>query len=295
MIKKIAIVLALFSLAASSRVSVAAPSRAAGKTGRTASKQAAKGGGSADRERFRQDFIDSTKQYQASLQAVAASYSEQLKALTERNATLKDLFSKGLISRVEMEKSDQAVAEARAKIDGLQGEVKSADAALQAAINPGSGSGYGGVIGTSTNWTTGNKNIDGLIRHYGARYNVDPYLIYLVMHRESGFSPSAVSPKGAQGLMQLMPGTAARYGVTKPSDPTQSIMGGAHYLSDLLQLFNGNVSLALAGYNAGEGAVMKYGNRVPPYHQTRYYVQDISRQYRAKQKNEDTSTNTGGR
>jgi len=84
--------------------------------------------------------------------------------------------------------------------------------------------------------------------------------------------------------MQLMPGTAARYGVRNRFDPAQSIMGGAHYLSDLLQLFNGNVSLALAGYNAGEGAVIKYGNRVPPFKETRYYVQNISARYKPRSK-----------
>ncbi len=279
MIKKAAIVVSiLFCITALTTPSTRASRRAS----RPAGKQAAGSQGLAARERFKQEFVDSTKQYQASLQALASSYSKQLDSLTARNATLKDLYSKGIISRVEMEKSDQAVAEARAKIDTLQGEVKSADAALQAALNPAAAPGYAGVIGTPTTWTTGSKNIDGLIRRYGARYNVDPYLIYLVMHRESGFSPSAVSAKGAQGLMQLMPGTAARYGVTNPSNPAQSIMGGAHYLSDLLQLFNGNVNLALAGYNAGEGAVIKYGNRVPPYHETRYYVQGISRRYKAK-------------
>jgi soluble lytic murein transglycosylase-like protein len=123
-----------------------------------------------------------------------------------------------------------------------------------------------------------------LIRSSGSRFGVDPYLIYLVMRQESSFNPSALSPKGAGGLMQLMPATAARYGVRNRLDPAQSIMGGAHYLSDLLQLFNGNVGLALAGYNAGEGAVIKYGNRIPPYKETRYYVQNISARYKPRAK-----------
>jgi soluble lytic murein transglycosylase-like protein len=99
------------------------------------------------------------------------------------------------------------------------------------------------------------------------------------MHQESGFGAGAPSPVGAMGLMQLMPGTAARYGVTNPYDQAQSIMGGTHYLSDLLKLFGGRVDLALAGYNAGEGAVMKYGNRVPPYSETQNYVRTIGTRY----------------
>jgi len=232
------------------------------------------------RDQFRQDFIKSTKEYQASLQAVAASYTEELNSLVARNATVKDLFNKGLVSRVDLDKSESAITAARARIDEVQKQVTSADVALNAAINRGTGASYIGVYGTSTDWTTRDNKIDQLIRYYGGRYNVDPYLIYLVMHQESGFSSTAASPKGAHGLMQLMPGTAARYGVTRPSDPAQNIMGGAHYLSDLLQLFNGNVNLALAGYNAGEGAVMKYGNRVPPYQETRYYVHNISSRYK---------------
>ncbi len=81
------------------------------------------------------------------------------------------------------------------------------------------------------------------------------------------------------GLMQLMPGTAARYGVTNPYDPAQSIMGGTRYLANLLRLFGGRVDLALAGYNAGEGAVMKYGRRVPPYAETQNYVRTIGARY----------------
>ena len=92
----------------------------------------------------------------------------------------------------------------------------------------------------------------------------------------------AVSPKGAQGLMQLMPDTAARYGVTNPYDVAQNIKGGTRYLKDLLTMFNGRVDLALAGYNAGEGAVMKFGNTVPPYDETRNYVKLILKRYGKK-------------
>ncbi|MCA1613868.1 MAG: lytic transglycosylase domain-containing protein, partial [Acidobacteria bacterium] len=129
------------------------------------------------------------------------------------------------------------------------------------------------------NWTTGNQSLDGLIRYYGGKHGVDPYLIYCVMHQESRFGPGATSYKGAMGLMQLMPGTAARYGVTNPYDPAQNIQAGTRYLRELLRLFNGRVDLALAGYNAGEGAVMKYGNRVPPYRETQNYVRTIGTRY----------------
>jgi soluble lytic murein transglycosylase-like protein len=81
------------------------------------------------------------------------------------------------------------------------------------------------------------------------------------------------------GLMQLMPGTAARYGVANAYDSAQSIMGGTRYIADLLRLFGGRVDLALAGYNAGEGAVMKYGRRVPPYAETQNYVRTIGARY----------------
>jgi soluble lytic murein transglycosylase-like protein len=103
------------------------------------------------------------------------------------------------------------------------------------------------------------------------------------MSQESSFIAGAVSPKGAQGLMQLMPGTAARYGVTNPYDVAQNIKGGTRYLKDLLTMFNGRVDLALAGYNAGEGAVMKFGNTIPPYDETRNYVKLILKRYGKKQ------------
>jgi LysM repeat protein len=132
---------------------------------------------------------------------------------------------------------------------------------------------------TERGWTTGNTKFDALIRENGSRFGVDPYLIFCVMEQESQFKPRIVSPKGARGLMQLMPGTAARFGVRKPFEPAENIMGGTRYLKQLLENFGGRVDLVLAGYNAGEGAVMKYGGNVPPYRETRNYVQRISKRY----------------
>jgi len=129
-------------------------------------------------------------------------------------------------------------------------------------------------------WTTGNSRIDGLIKQNGAKYGVDPYLIFCVMEQESHFNTHALSPKGASGLMQLMPGTAARFGIRRPSDPAQNIAGGTRYLKQLMGQFNGRIDLVLASYNAGEGAVMKFGRKVPPYKETRDYVKRISYRYR---------------
>ncbi|MDQ2976461.1 MAG: lytic transglycosylase domain-containing protein [Acidobacteriota bacterium] len=129
-------------------------------------------------------------------------------------------------------------------------------------------------------WTTGNQRIDGFIKQSGAKFGVDPYLIFCVMEQESRFNPRALSPKGARGLMQLMPGTSARLGVRRPSDPAQNIAGGTRYLKLLLEQFNGRIDLVLASYNAGEGAVMKFGRKVPPYRETREYVKRISYRYR---------------
>jgi hypothetical protein len=128
-------------------------------------------------------------------------------------------------------------------------------------------------------WSTGRLELDGLIKRTGARYGVDPYLIFCVMEQESQFNSRAVSPKGARGLMQLMPGTARRFGVRNPHDPSQSIDGGTRYLKELMGMFGGRTELVLASYNAGEGAVMRYGHRVPPYAETRNYVRRIGSRY----------------
>jgi soluble lytic murein transglycosylase-like protein len=128
-------------------------------------------------------------------------------------------------------------------------------------------------------WTSGNDRIDHLIKLNAARFGVDPYLVFCVIGQESQFKAFARSPKGAQGLMQLMPGTARRLGVRRPYDPAENIMGGTRYLKELMTMFDGRVDLVLASYNAGEGAVMKYGRNVPPYRETRDYVKKISKRY----------------
>jgi soluble lytic murein transglycosylase-like protein len=216
------------------------------------------------------------ERYQSSLKDLTASYEESLKRLTDQNAKVKELFEKGLVSRREVEQSDSSVAEARAKVEGVQKEIAVAKA------EPLRGTADASIINTqdpNVAWSTGNKQIDELIRSNGTRYGVDPYLIYCVMNQESNFRATAVSGKGARGLMQLMPDTAARYGVTNPHDPAQNIKAGTRYLKNLLDLFNGKVDLVLAAYNAGEGTVMKYGNRVPPYAETKYYVRSITARY----------------
>ena len=128
-------------------------------------------------------------------------------------------------------------------------------------------------------FTTGDAAVDGYIVESAKRNSVDPLLLYSIMHQESGFKRRAMSYKGARGLMQLMPGTAARFGVGNIWDPKQNIEGGARYMRFLLDLFAGDVKLALAGYNAGEGAVMKYGYQIPPYSETQEYVRRIGRRY----------------
>src|SRR5687767_8871795 len=131
-----------------------------------------------------------------------------------------------------------------------------------------------GSRGSDLNWLAARHDrrskYDQFIEHYSAKYGVDPTLVRAVIQVESDFDPLCVSHKGARGLMQLMPATAKRFGVTKVHDPEQNIHGGVRYLAYLLELF-GDMPRALAAYNAGEGAVMKYGG-IPPYQETSTYV-----------------------
>jgi len=106
-----------------------------------------------------------------------------------------------------------------------------------------------------------------------------PALVHAVVRAESAYQRDAVSPKGAVGLMQLMPGTAKRYGVDDRTDPEQNLRGGTEYLRDLLEMFENDLQLALAAYNAGENAVIRYGRKIPPYKETQGYVRKVIRFY----------------
>ncbi len=121
---------------------------------------------------------------------------------------------------------------------------------------------------------------DGIVDQVARTYGVESALLHAVISVESEYSPKAVSKKGAAGLMQIMPVIARRYGVADPLDPVQNLHGGAQYLRDLLKKYNNDRSLALAAYNAGESAVAKYGNRIPPYRETANYVPRVLGFYR---------------
>lgn len=118
------------------------------------------------------------------------------------------------------------------------------------------------------------ESMDSIFEEAAARYNLSPNLLRAVAKAESSFNPNAVSKAGAMGVMQLMPATARSLGVTDPFDARQNIMGGAKYLKENLDRFNGNVSYALAAYNAGPNSVQKYGG-IPPYKETQNYVKKI--------------------
>jgi hypothetical protein len=125
---------------------------------------------------------------------------------------------------------------------------------------------------------SGDCDLDWIIFHAGEKAGVDPRFIHAVIKQESKYDPKAVSPVGAQGLMQMMPATAKRFGLKDPFDATANVEAGTKYLKWLLKRFDGDVSLALAGYNAGEGSVDKYKG-VPPYSETQKYVKKIVATY----------------
>ena len=128
-----------------------------------------------------------------------------------------------------------------------------------------------------------------LVKAAAARYAVDEQLIYSVIAAESNFDARAISRRNARGLMQLLPETAARFGVQDIFDPKENIDAGTHYLSDLLKRYNNDLGLALAAYNAGPERVEQYG-RVPPYSETVSYVQRVKRTYEKKKASQTTQT-----
>jgi soluble lytic murein transglycosylase-like protein len=121
-----------------------------------------------------------------------------------------------------------------------------------------------------------NPHYEPLIRQHASQHGLRPELVRAVIQVESAFNPQAVSPKGAMGLMQLMPATAKRFGVIDPFNPAENIRAGVSYLRQLLERYDHDEQLALAAYNAGPGAVDKYGSKVPPYKETQNYVRKIT-------------------
>jgi hypothetical protein len=127
----------------------------------------------------------------------------------------------------------------------------------------------------------GHPDVSAAVRAASARHQLDSDFITSVIHAESGFNPHAVSPKGAQGLMQLMPGTASKLGVENPFDPVANVNGGTEYLRELLDYYHGDVAKTLAAYNAGPQRVAQY-HGVPPYRETHAYVARVIREFNRK-------------
>jgi soluble lytic murein transglycosylase-like protein len=131
------------------------------------------------------------------------------------------------------------------------------------------------VSTTPVESTSARERYEPYVLEYSNQHSLRPELVRAVIQVESGYNPRALSPKGAMGLMQLMPETARMLGVQRPYDPEQNIRGGTRYLRLLLDKYDGNEELALAAYNAGSGAVDRYGKRIPPYRETRDYVRKV--------------------
>ncbi|SJM72553.1 MULTISPECIES: lytic transglycosylase domain-containing protein [Psychrobacter] len=144
---------------------------------------------------------------------------------------------------------------------------------------------------SSSSIGSGNNLYDHYILESARRHGIDPGLLKAMMHTESSFNPNARSPVGAQGLMQLMPATARRFSVVNAWNPAENIEGAAKYVAWLSRRFNGKVEHILAGYNAGEGNVDKYGG-IPPFRETRNYVQRVLNRYNSLYKTSGSSFNT---
>jgi soluble lytic murein transglycosylase-like protein len=150
-------------------------------------------------------------------------------------------------------------------------------------------SGYKRIVKTWKGWTEAGvayRNLEKNRKKYSPtidlvakHHHLPTALIHAVITAESAYDSAAVSRAGAVGLMQLMPGTAKRYGVSNRRDPRANVLGGTRYLKDLLNMFDNNLALALAAYNAGENAVIRNGHKIPPYQETQTYVRRVLKYY----------------
>jgi hypothetical protein len=140
-------------------------------------------------------------------------------------------------------------------------------------------------VKTNPNYTLNKRKFLPLIQSISEQHELPAHLISAVIHAESHYNPNSVSAKGAVGLMQLMPATAKQYGVYDRHNPTQNILGGVKYLRKLMTLFNEDLDLALAAYNAGENAVKRHGNQIPPYRETQRYIEKVRLLYAQYQQN----------
>jgi hypothetical protein len=168
-----------------------------------------------------------------------------------------DPYAKGMLARLKGVRRVEAICRLPTEVGPVSPQLASLS-----AVSPGE-----------------RKAVEEAVHAMAPGFGLDPQLVLAVIAAESAFDKSAVSPKGAQGLMQLMPKTASRFGVTNAFDPEQNLRGGMTYLAWLIEQFRGDLDLALAGYNAGEGAVEQYRG-IPPYQETREYVRRIRAVYR---------------
>lgn len=138
----------------------------------------------------------------------------------------------------------------------------------------------GWVVPSRHSWKKNQQRFSPTIEKMAKQHQISEHLLHAIIMVESAYDPQAISKAGAQGLMQLMPATAHRFGVSDPYNPTQNIRAGTEYFKLLLTLFDDDLSLALAAYNAGENAVKRYNNRIPPFKETQQYVKKVLKHYR---------------
>lgn len=202
---------------------------------------------------------------------------------------------RGLIEQTRQVGSGIAPASATTSASTTVSQVPTGDfaAALQAATTADVSSPTAAQSENVAGATGDNGEYDSVVEQAAERYGVDPAVLHGLIQQESGFDPSAQSSAGASGLTQLMPGTASSMGVSNPLNPTESIEGGARYLSQLMSQFGGNTEDALAAYNAGPGAVQQYGG-IPPYAETQSYVSKVLGYAEAYRQTHPASISAGG-